>query len=53
MVFIRLEKAYEEMLYRCLEKKTTSIVCDRIIKDMYEKVMTSVRTCGRDTVSHS
>ena len=49
MVFIDLEKAYDkvhrEVLWT-LVKKGVPIKYINIIKDMYENVVTSVRTCG-------
>jgi len=53
LVFIDLEKAYDkiscEILWECLEKKQVSVVYSRAIKDMYERVKTSVRTSTGDT----
>ena len=50
MVFINLEKAYDrvpkDVLWWALKKKTVPLKYMSIIKDMYEGVVTNVRTCG-------
>ena len=53
MVFINLEKAYDrvprEILWKALEKKRIRVAYIRVIKDMYNRVTTSVKTQGRVT----
>ena len=50
MVFIDLVKTYDkvpkEVLWWTLMKKRIPIKYIDIIKDMYDKVVTNVRTCG-------
>ena len=50
MVFLDLEKAYDrvprEVLWWALKRKTIPFKYVSIIKDMYERVVTNVRTCG-------
>ena len=50
MVFIDLEKAYDrvlrDVLWWALKKKAVSLKYVSIIRDMYEGVVTNVRTCG-------
>jgi len=52
MVFIDLEKAYDrvsrEVLWRCLEKRSMSLMYMRVIKDMYDGVRTRVKTLVGD-----
>ena len=49
-VFIDLEKAYDkvprDVLWWALKKKTVPLKYVSIIRDMYEGVVTNVRTCG-------
>ena len=53
LVFIDLEKAYDrvprELMWKALEKRGVPIQYIEVIKDMYEGVVTSVRTVGGDT----
>ena len=53
MIFIDLEKAYDcvprEVLWKALEKKGVRVGYIRVIQDMYEGVVTSVRTPGGET----
>ena len=50
MVFIDLEKTYDrvlrDILWWALKKKAVPLKYMSIIKDMYEGVVTNVRTCG-------
>jgi hypothetical protein len=50
MVFIDLEKAcarvFREVMWFDLEKKWVSLKYIMLIKDMYDRVVTSVRTSG-------
>ena len=50
MVFINLEKAYDrvsrDVLWWVLKKKAVPLKYVSIIRDMYEGVVTNVRTCG-------
>ena len=50
MVFINLEKAYDrvsrDVLWWVLKKKAVSLKYASIIRDMYEGVVTNVRTYG-------
>jgi len=50
IVFTNLEKAYDkeprEALWQTLMKKRISIKYIDIIRDMYDGVVTNVRTCG-------
>ena len=50
MVFIDLEKTYDrvprEIIWRILEKRGVSVTYIELIKDMYEDVMTRVKTSG-------
>ena len=51
MIFIDLEKTYDrvprEVLWKVLEKKRFRIAHIRVVKDMYDRVTTSVRIQGR------
>jgi hypothetical protein len=53
MVFIDLEKAYDKVpmnvMSWALQKHKVSIKYITLIKDMYDNIVTSVRTCDRDT----
>ena len=53
MVFIDLEKTYDrvprDVLWWALKKKAVLFKYVSIIRDMYEAVVTNVRTCGRLT----
>jgi hypothetical protein len=53
MIFIDLEKAYDNVprnvLWWALQKHKVSTKCITLIKDMYNNVVTSVRTSDRDT----
>jgi hypothetical protein len=53
MVFIDLEKAYEKVprniIWWALQKHKVSTKYITLIKDMYDNVVTSVRTSNRDT----
>jgi hypothetical protein len=55
MVFIDLEKAYDrvprDVLWWTMMKKGVSLKYISIIKDMYEGVVTNVRTCGGVTTN--
>ena len=57
MVFIDSEKAYDkvprEVLWWTLMKKRVPIKYIDIIKDMYNEVVTNVRTCGGITSDFS
>ena len=48
IVFVNLEKVYDrvprEILWKALEKKKFRIAYIRVIKDMYERASSSVRT---------
>ena len=50
MVFIDLDKGYDRVprhvLWWVLNKKVVPLKYVSIIKDMYEGVVTNVRTCG-------
>ena len=50
MVFIDLEKAYDrvprEILWRVLKKKRVSVAYIDVTKDMYDRVVTSIKTTG-------
>ena len=50
MVFIDLEKAYDrvprDVLWWALKKKVILLKYVSIIKEMYEGVVTNIRTCG-------
>ena len=52
IVFIDLEKTYDrvprKVLWRCLEKKGVPVVFMRVIKDIYDRVRTKVRTLVED-----
>jgi hypothetical protein len=49
VVFIDLEKAYYKVTRNALQKHKFSIKYFTLIKDMYDNVVTSVRTSNRDT----
>jgi hypothetical protein len=49
VVFIDLEKAYYKVTRNALQKHKFSIKYITLIKDMYDNVVTSVRTSNRDT----
>jgi hypothetical protein len=53
MVFIDLEKAYDKVpmnvMSWALQKHKVSIKYITLIKDMYDNIVTSVRTSDRDT----
>jgi hypothetical protein len=53
MVFIDLEKAYDKILWNvmwwALEKHKIPAKCIILIKDMYDNVVTSVRTSDGNT----
>jgi hypothetical protein len=53
MIFIDLEKAYDKVprnvMWWALQKHKVSSKYITFIKDMYDNVMTSVRTSGEDT----
>jgi hypothetical protein len=53
MIFIDLEKAYDKVprnvMWRTLQKHKTSSKYITLIKDMYDNVVTNVRTSDRDT----
>jgi hypothetical protein len=53
MVFIDLEKAYDKVpkivMWWALQKHKVSTKYITLIKDMYDNVVTSVRTSDRDT----
>jgi hypothetical protein len=53
MVFIDLEKAYDNVpmnvMSWALQKHKVSIKYITLIKDMYDNIVTSVRTSDRDT----
>ena len=57
LVFIDLEKAYDkvprEVLWWISMKKKVSIKYIDIIKDMYDRVVANVRTCGDITSDFS
>ena len=50
MVFVDLEKTYDrvprDVFWRVLKKKAVPLKYVSIIRDMYERVVTNVRTCG-------
>jgi hypothetical protein len=53
MIFIDLEKAYDKVamniMWWALQKHKVSSKYITVIKDMYDNVVTSVRTTDRDT----
>jgi hypothetical protein len=53
MIFIDLEKAYNKVprniMWWALQKHNVSIKYITLIKDMYDNIVTSVRTSDRDT----
>jgi hypothetical protein len=53
MVFIELEKAFDKiprnLMWWALDKHKVPIKCITLIKDMYDKVVTSIRTTDGDT----
>jgi hypothetical protein len=53
MIFIDLERAYDKVprniMWWALQKHTFSTKCITLIKNMYDNVVTSVRTSDRDT----
>lgn len=53
MVFIDLEKAYDKVprrvMWWALQRKKVPTKYVTLIKDMYQDVVTNVRTCGGDT----
>ena len=53
MIFIDLEKAYDcvprELLWKALEKKEVRVEYIKVIQDMYEGVMTNIKTPRGET----
>lgn len=53
MVFIDLEKTYDkvtrEVFWRCFKSKDVPVTYIRVIRDIYERVKTWVRTVGGDS----